>query len=154
MIFQSYFTQVYGIPLSIKISLKTISGRFKGGRRPPLSPTKKGKVVLNYSSKQCGSKGGGMHIYRKKSQKNFLIITIIEQTYSYTTFHTMDIWTLLQPIITVEQIYSYTTFYTQDSRAVTVEQDYSYTAFLCHGYMASTTTYHHCRTDLQLYNVL
>ena len=72
MIFQSYFTQVYGIPISIKISLKTISGRFKGGRRPPLSPTKKGKVVLNYSSKQCGSKGGGMHIYRKKSQKKFL----------------------------------------------------------------------------------
>ena len=54
--------------------------------------------------------------------------------YSYTTFCIMDIWTVLQPIITVEQIYSHTTFYTMNiwtlkQPIITVEQTYSHVTF-------------------------
>ena len=69
-------------------------------------------------------------------------------------YYTISIWTLLQLIITVEQIYSYTTFYTMDMWRLTVEHMYSYTTFLRYVFMDSTTTYHHCKTDLQQENVL
>ena len=61
-------------------------------------------------------------------------IITIEQIYSYTTFYTIEIWTVLLTIITVEQIYSYINV-------------------LYHEYMDPTATYHHCRTDLQPNNV-
>ena len=77
-------------------------------------------------------------------------IITAEQIYNYTMFYTISIRTLLQSIITVERIYSYTTFYAMDIWRVTEEQIYSYTTFLRHGYTDSTTTYHHCKKDLQL----
>ena len=74
----------------------------------------------------------------------------------------MDIWAVLQPIITVQPqgpvthdvlidwVPSQSTHRVLPVPVCATDlQSYNVSR---HGYMDPTTTYHHCRTDLQLYN--